>query len=128
MSPARQPMIATAASVPKSPVPAGTKTSIQVLIPPDRAPHFAMRCFTIEPGGGMPNHTNTVEHEQYVLNGRAEVGIGGEVHQVKKGDVVYIPAGLPHWYTTLGDEPFQFLCLVPNQPDTIELVAGEPGC
>jgi len=128
MSPTQQPMIATAQSVPKSPVPAGSKTSIQILIPPDRAPHFAMRCFTIEPGGGMPNHTNSVEHEQYVLGGRAEVGIGGKVHHVQQGDVVYIPAGIPHWYTTVGDEPFKFLCLVPNQPDTIEIVQEEQGC
>jgi quercetin dioxygenase-like cupin family protein len=87
-----------------------------------------MRRFTIEPGGGMPNHTNTVEHEQYVVGGRAEVGIAGKVHQVKQGDVVYIPAGMPHWYTTVGDDPFVFLCLVPNQPDTIEIVEADRGC
>jgi len=114
--------------VKRAEVPAGSKTTIQVLIPPDHAPHFAMRCFTIEPGGGMPNHTNSVEHEQYVLAGEAEVGIGGETHRVKAGDVVFIPAGVPHWYTTVGESAFQFLCLVPNQPDTIELVKDSGGC
>lgn len=122
------PRIVPHREIPKSPVPAGSKTSIQVLIPPDHAPHFAMRCFTIEPGGGMPNHTNTVEHEQYVLGGEAEVGIGEQIHHVRQGDVVFIPAGVPHWYTTLGEVPFQFLCLVPNQPDTIELVEDSGGC
>ena len=73
----------------------------------------------------MPNHTNSVEHEQYVLNGAAEVGIGPEVHRVSKGDVVFIPANIPHWYRTVGDEPFQFLCLVPNQPDSIRIVGDE---
>ncbi|MBN2297913.1 MAG: cupin domain-containing protein [Deltaproteobacteria bacterium] len=109
-------------SVQKNRVEAGVKTSIQVLISPETAPNFAMRCFTIEPGGGMPNHTNTVEHEQYVLGGSAEVGIGPEVYRVKKGDVVFIPAGVPHWYKNEGDEAFRFLCLVPNQPDTIEMI------
>ena len=108
--------------VEKKIVEAGVKTSIQVLISPETAPNFAMRCFTIEPGGGMPNHTNTVEHEQYVLGGSAQVGIGDEVHRVKAGDVVFIPAGVPHWYKTEGDEAFRFLCLVPNQPDTIEMI------
>ena len=70
----------------------------------------------------MPNHTNTVEHEQYVLEGCADVGIGEVTYQVKKGDVVYIPAGMPHWYTTVGNDAFKFLCLVPNQQDTIALV------
>ncbi len=124
--PANHPLVTTAASVPANDVAAGNKTTIQVLIPPDRAPNFSMRCFTIEPGGGMPNHTNTVEHEQYVLSGAAEVGIGDEVHQVKKGDVVFIPAYMPHWYQTVGDEPFQFLCLVPNQPDSIRIVDDDP--
>ena len=36
-------------------------------------PHFAMRRFTMGEGGGMPLHTNRVEHEQYVLAGRARV-------------------------------------------------------
>jgi quercetin dioxygenase-like cupin family protein len=115
-------MVVSAASVPKNPVEAGSRTSIQMLIPPDRAPHFAMRCFTIEAGGGMPNHTNSVEHEQYILAGRAEIGIGERLHTVNQGDVVYIPAGVPHWYRVLGEQSFQFLCLIPNQPDRIELV------
>ena len=109
-------------TIPKNVVEAGTKTSIQILISPVSAPNFAMRCFTIEPAGGIPKHTNTVEHEQYVLGGRAEVGIGEQVHKVKTGDVVFIPAGVPHWYKADGDEAFRFLCLVPNRQDTIEFV------
>lgn len=108
--------------VPAEPVSAGTKTTRKVLIGPNEAPHFALRKFTIEPGGSMPKHTNTVEHEQYVLRGRARIGIGEEVIEVRKDDVVFIPAGTPHWYETLGDEPFEFLCTVPNAPDKIELL------
>ena len=115
-------VLVASASVPRKTVEAGKGTFIQVLISPDSAPNFAMRCFTIEPGGGIPNHTNTVEHEQYVLGGHAEVGIGGQVHRVKKGDAVFIPAGVPHWYRNDGDEDFRFLCLVPNQPDKLEMV------
>ena len=76
----------------------------------------------MEPGGGMPKHTNTVEHEQYVLSGRAKVGIGDEVIEVTRDDVVFIPAGVPHWYESLGPEDFQFLCVVPNSPDEIRIV------
>lgn len=108
-------------SIPKQTVEAGKATSMQVLISAETAPNFAMRCFTIESGGNMPEHTNTIEHEQYVLSGRATVGIGGEIYQVKQGDVVFIPAGEPHWYRTVGNEAFRFLCLVPNRPDHIEL-------
>lgn len=101
---------------------AGRGTSRRDLIDSIEGPHFALRKFTMAPGGGMPRHTNTVEHEQYVLRGRGRIGIGEEVFEVRADDVVYIPAGIPHWYETVGDEPFEFLCAVPNHPDEIELL------
>ena len=107
---------------PRETVAAGKATSIQVLIGDGEGPHFSMRRFEMQPGGSMPLHTNTVEHEQYVLSGRAEVRIGDEIHRVEAGTVVFIPAGTPHDYRVLGDEPFAFLCLVPNAPDEIRIV------
>ncbi len=98
------------------------KTTIQVLISPEEAPHFAMRRFTMQPGGSMPLHTNTVEHEQLVLSGRGKVRLGDEVYEVEKDRVLYIPAGLPHSYETIGDEPFVFLCSVPNLEDKVEIL------
>jgi quercetin dioxygenase-like cupin family protein len=103
-------------------VQAGTETVRQVLIGPEEGPNFAMRRFTIGPGGGMPRHTNLVEHEQYVLRGRATIGIGDQVFEVKADDVLFIPAGTPHWYQAQGDEPFEFLCVVPNEPDRIDIL------
>ncbi len=91
--------------------------SKQVLISAEEAPHFAMRCFTIQPGGKMPLHTNTVEHEQFVLSGKAEVTLGAEHYEVSPGNVVFIPAGMPHAYATIGKEPFRFLCSIPNLED-----------
>ena len=70
----------------------------------------------------MPRHTNEVEHEQYVIRGRATIGIGDETFQVSADDVVYIPAGVPHWYRAEGEEPFEFLCAVPNKADRIQVL------
>jgi quercetin dioxygenase-like cupin family protein len=117
-------------------VAAGEATTRQVLISSEEGPHFALRRFIMQPGGGMPRHTNTVEHEQYVLRGHARIGLGDETIEVKADDVVYIPAGMPHWYEALGSEPFEFLCVVPNLPDKIEVLKGDaatagkgaPGC
>ena len=123
--------VKSAASVGAEVVGAGKGTTRQVLIGPEEGPNFALRRFIMEPGGGMPRHTNTVEHEQYVLRGRARIGIGDQVVEVSADDVVFIPAGTPHWYETLGDERFEFLCVVPNGPDLIEVLAGpsaDPGC
>lgn len=103
------------------PVSAGTDTTIQVLISAEEAPNFVLRKFTMQPGGGMPLHTNLVEHEQYILRGQARIGIDGEEFDVKPGDVVFIPAGAPHFYHNTGNEPFEFLCIVPNCEDRITL-------
>ena len=40
----------------------------------------------------------------------------------KKDDVLFMPAGIPHWYRTVGDEPFVFLCVVPNRIDKVDMV------
>ena len=103
-------------------VAAGRATTIQVLISAHEGPNFALRRFIMQPGGGMPLHTNTVEHEQYVLRGRARIGIGDDTHEVAQGDAVYIPAGVAHYYENIGQEPFEFLCIIPNKDDKVTIV------
>jgi quercetin dioxygenase-like cupin family protein len=107
-------------------VAAGKDTTIQVLISSEEGPNFALRKFSMEKGGGMPRHTNTVEHEQYVLRGQATITIGEETHHVKTGDVVFIPQGVIHSYQNTGAEPFEFLCIIPNREDKITIV--DEGC
>jgi quercetin dioxygenase-like cupin family protein len=103
-------------------VAAGRDTTIQVLISSQEGPNFAMRKFSMKPGGGMPLHTNTVEHEQFVLGGQARIGIGEQVFEVRQGDVVFIPEGVPHFYENTGEESFEFLCIIPNKEDVITVV------
>lgn len=102
-------------------VDAGEGVSMQVLISADEAPNFAFRKFAIEPGGHMPKHTNLVEHEQYVLKGSAALEIEDETFDVSVGDAVYIPEKVPHSYKA-GAEGFEFICVVPNRRDKIEMV------
>ena len=70
----------------------------------------------------MPRHTNTVEHEQYVLRGQATIIIDKETYHVKADDVVFIPEGVIHSYQNTGDEPFEFLCIIPNKEDKVTVV------
>lgn len=115
-------VVKPADAVRKDEVAAGSATQTQVLIgEKDGAPNFFLRRFIMGEGGGIPQHTNTVEHEQYVLTGRARVGIGETVYEVKADDVLYIPAGEPHFYEVL-EAPFEFLCVVPNTPDRLEIL------
>ena len=101
-------------------VDAGKGVSMQVLISGEEAPNFAFRKFAIEPGGYMPKHTNLVEHEQYVLKGAATLEIENQIHDVAVGDSVYIPEKVPHSYKA-GKDGFEFICVVPNREDKIEM-------
>ncbi len=115
------PFVAPAGAAPANAVAAGTAATMQVLVGPEQgAPNFVLRRFAMGAGGGMPYHTNEVEHEQYVLRGRARIRIGDAVHEVRPDDTLYIPAGVPHSYEVL-EAPFEFLCIVPNGPDKIRL-------
>ena len=115
-------LVRRAEGVERTTVVAGEATETQVLLgAEDGMPNFAMRRFIMGEGGGMPRHTNAVEHEQYVLEGRARISIGDELHEVSAGTVVFIPAGVPHHYEVL-EAPFEFLCMVPNSPDRIEII------
>jgi quercetin dioxygenase-like cupin family protein len=114
--------------IPSTPLQAGEGASMQMLISPEVAPHFAMRKFVIKKEGFMPFHTNTVEHEQYILKGKARVQLGEESFIAVKDDIIFVPAGVPHSYHVIGDEDYEFLCLVPNSTDTIEMVKATPRC
>ena len=54
--------------------------------------------------------------------GRARIGIGAETYEVGAGDVVFIPEGAIHFYENTGDEPFEFLCIIPNKDDKVTIV------
>lgn len=120
------PTVRPADAVESKPVAAGTATEVQVLLgPAEGAPNFALRRFRMGAGGGMPRHTNEVEHEQYVLSGRARITVGDDVHEVAAGHTLYIPARVPHSYEVV-EAPFEFLCVVPNAPDEIRILGD--GC
>ncbi len=102
--------------VPAKPVDRAVKTEIQWLIDRnDGAPNFELRKFRIRPGGSIQAHYHPdIEHEQYVLSGSYQVGIGGETHRLKAGDSVYVPAKSVHWYKNDGKRDAEFLCIVPK--------------
>ncbi|ERH12391.1 MAG: hypothetical protein J07HB67_01410 [halophilic archaeon J07HB67] len=116
------PVVRDAEAVPERPVDAAEGLSKAVLLDESDGAHSAMRRFRLDPGASVPRHTNTVEHEQYVLAGEYTVGVDGEDHVVGPGDTLLIPAGTVHRYENTGEEPGRFLCVVPNGDDSIELV------
>lgn len=81
----------------------------------DGAPHFALRQFTVEPGGHTPRHRHDYEHEVFIVSGKGTIFLGGKENPVRSGDVIYVPANEEHQFqsTERQAEPLRFLCLVP---------------
>jgi quercetin dioxygenase-like cupin family protein len=83
----------------------------------DGAPNFAMRRFTMEPGGMIPLHDHPWEHEIYILKGGGTAFYGNRKVDISAGDVIFIPGNEPHGYKNNGTEDLVFLCMIPNSGD-----------
>ena len=120
------PVVKRGSEIEYAEVDAGKGMSKGVLVDEsDDAPHFAMRRFVLAEGATVPEHTNEVEHEQYVLSGSYTVGLEDETYEVSAGDAKLIPAGVHHWYENDSGEEASFICVVPNGDDTIRVVDSE---
>ena len=61
------------------------------------------------PGGprGKLHHHTKADNVYIVKRGEGTLTVEGEVHVIRENDVVYIPAGLKHSLSNLGDEVFE---------------------
>lgn len=64
-------------------------------------------------GGGALKHSHPgIEQACYVLEGRARVEVGEEcVDELGPGDAVFFPAGVPHVFTAISEEPVKVLVI-----------------
>jgi len=99
-----------------------TQKAVMAVLSPNEEKDFLVRKVSIQAGGSMPNHTNEIQHQQYVLSGEAKVVVGDEVYHAKQGDYLYIPAGLNHYYEACYGVGYEFLCMIPTKEDKIVLV------
>lgn len=77
---------------------------------PVQATNFSMGYVTLEPKGGqVPWHNQDQEEVYFVLDGTAEMCLGSEKMTMTAGQAVYIPSGVFHQMTNLGDAPLHFL-------------------
>jgi len=87
----------------------------------DGAPTFAMRHFSVDTSGCTPLHQHDWEHEVLVLAGNGEIECNGEISPITGGDSIFVPANDLHQFRNTGEEPLEFICIVP-----VESACGEP--
>lgn len=94
----------------------------------DGAPNFAMRQFTVQPGGHTPRHAHNYEHEVLILHGTGTIEENGDHHTITAGDVLLVKPNVTHQFVNTGDTPLKFICLVPISFDCGEgELAPTPG-
>lgn len=63
----------------------------------------------LSPGTQVPYQTHPTEQLVHMLAGRLRIWIGEELHEVGPGDVVLIPASVPHRGEAVGPENAEYL-------------------
>ncbi|HET7037756.1 MAG TPA: (S)-ureidoglycine aminohydrolase [Thermomicrobiaceae bacterium] len=107
-------------------LPGFAATTARILTAPPMGARFAQILLEIEPGGGTTAPRNDgLEHFFYLLDGRAEVGIGGTVHQLTAHGYAYVPVTHSYQIRNRGGEPSR-LMWVKRPYETIDLPAPAP--
>ena len=70
----------------------GSVVSREVL----KLPAGTLTVFAFDAGQGLSEHTAPFDATVYILDGEAEAQISGQIHIVKKGGLLIMPAGQPH--------------------------------
>ena len=66
--------------------------------------------FAFDKGEGLSEHTAPYDASVLILDGKATVMIGGKSHKLKKGEMIIMPAHVPHALKAV--EPFKMLLIM----------------
>ena len=77
---------------------------------PVQAKAFSLGYVTLHPNGGqVPWHNQEQEEVYFVLDGTGEMCLGQERQTLSTGQAVYIPSGVFHQLTNVGDQPLHMI-------------------
>ncbi len=79
-------------------------------VSPIQAKHFCIGNVTLEPRGGQVSWHNQEQEEVYfIVEGTGEMCLGQERQTLSTGQAVYIPSGVFHQLTNVGDQPLHMI-------------------
>ncbi len=85
-----------------------------LLVKDDGCPNYAIRLMEFDLNGHTSYHAHEEEHEFYFLEGQGIlVDNDGIEHEVKPGDVVYIPQKHKHQIKNTGNVVLKVICTIP---------------
>ena len=80
----------------------------------DGAPSFEMRLLVLEKDCSTTGRPHPFEHEVFVTAGKGKIAGDGETIAVTAGDAILINPNEKHQIINSGDEPLEFICIIPN--------------
>jgi len=78
------------------------------------APNFEMRYFELQKGSNTSLDQHSYEHEVFVLKGKGRLVVKDKEYFLRSNDAILIEPDEKHQLFQVGEEPFGFLCIVPN--------------
>ncbi len=77
---------------------------------PIQATQFSMGVVTLDPDGGqVPWHNQEQEEVYFIIEGTGEMCLGTERRTLTGGQAAYIPSGVFHQLTNIGNTPMKML-------------------
>jgi mannose-6-phosphate isomerase-like protein (cupin superfamily) len=77
---------------------------------PIQAVNFSIGNVILDPcGGQVPWHNQQQEEVYFVIEGTGEMCLGDERQIVKTGQAIYVPPGVFHQLTNIGDTPLRLI-------------------
>ena len=90
--------------------------SIKVLVSPKEGwEGHVMRVLELGKDGFSPKHEHPWPHINYMIEGEGELMIDGKINKVSAGSYAYVPANTLHQFRNIGETPFKFICIVPEE-------------
>lgn len=76
--------------------------------------NLSITLFAFDKGEEISSHSSSGDAFVHILDGEAEITIGEQKHTLKAGEVIVMPAGIPH--ALYAKERFKMLLVVVFQP------------
>lgn len=76
--------------------------------------NMSLTLFAFDKDEEISSHSSGGDALVYILDGEADITVGDDVHNVKKGETIVMPKGIPH--ALYAKEQFKMLLIVVFKP------------
>ncbi len=100
---------------------------IRWLVTKDDVKDYAVRKFTVKPGGLISHHYHKYVETLVILNGTCRICVENKKMDLKNGDFIFVDSMEKHEIINPGNIDLEFLCII-NYPEDMEIKTIDKGC